>query len=97
MPRTTLPNICTKRRYESQPKRSLPVRATRPSTDRVVQAEVEDGVQHPRHRLARAGAHRDEQRVLGVAEPLAGLLLEPGERLVDLLVEPVGDAPSPRM
>ena len=35
-------------------------------------------------------AHRDEQRVVRVAEPLAGLLLEPRERLGDLLVEPVG-------
>ena len=38
----------------------------------VVQAEVEDGVHHARHRLAGAGAHRHEQRVLRVAEALAG-------------------------
>ena len=44
----------------------------------VVQAEVEDGVEHARHRLARARAHRDEQRVLRVAEPLAGAATRAG-------------------
>jgi hypothetical protein len=38
---------------------------------RVVEAEVEDGVHHARHRHARAGADRDEQRIGGVAELLA--------------------------
>ena len=47
----------------------------------LVEAEVEDGVHHARHRRARAGADGDEQRVLGVAELLAGRLLE----LVDVL------------
>ena len=57
----------------------------------VVEAEVQDGVEHARHRLARARAHRHQQRVLGVAELLARALLERRQRLVDLLVEPVGE------
>ena len=42
----------------------------------VVEAEVEDRVHHPGHRVAGAGADRHQQRVLQVAELLAGLLLE---------------------
>ena len=82
------------------PSRSARCRCARssPSTESSLRPEVEDRVHHPRHRLARAGAHRDEQRVVGVAEPLAGLLLEPRERLVDLLARgPSGNAPPPRM
>ena len=57
---------------------------------RRVQAEVEDRVHHPGHRDRRARADRDEQRVRGVAEALARLLLEPGDVLVDLRRKPVG-------
>src|SRR3712207_8058578 len=46
---------------------------------------VQDRVHHPRHRLARAAADRHEQRVVVVAEALAGLLLEVGEGGLDLL------------
>ena len=56
----------------------------------VVQAEVEDRVHHPRHRDGGARAHRDEQRVVGRAEALAGALLEPPDVLVDLGCKPVG-------
>jgi hypothetical protein len=42
----------------------------------VVEPEVQDGVHHPRHRELGAAAHRDQQRVLGVAEALSGSLLE---------------------
>ena len=56
----------------------------------VVQAQVEDRVHHAGHRLARARADRHEQRVVGVAELLAGVLLEPLERLGDLVLEAVG-------
>ena len=31
---------------------------------RVVEAEIEHGVHHARHRRARAGAHRDQQRIV---------------------------------
>ena len=55
----------------------------------VVQAEVQDRVHHPGHRDRGPGADRDEQRVVGVAEALAGLLLQRGDVLVDLGVEPV--------
>ena len=56
----------------------------------VVEPEVEDGVEHPGHRLAGAGADRDQQRVLVVAELLAGVLLQALERLGDLVGHAVG-------
>ena len=62
----------------------------------VVEAEVQDRVEHPRHRLPRARAHGDEQRVVRIAELLAGGGLEAGERVVDLLVEPVGQLAARR-
>ena len=55
----------------------------------VVEPEVEDRVHHPRHRVARAAAHGDQQRVLRIREPLAGLFLESCQRLVDGVVEPL--------
>jgi len=58
-----------------------------PLDDRVVHADVEDGVHHPRHRELRAGAAGDEERVGRIAEPLAGLPLEPRERRGLLLPE----------
>ncbi len=51
----------------------------------VVEPEVEDGVHHSRHRERRAGAHRDEQRVVRVAELLAHLGFELAHVLDDLL------------
>ena len=42
----------------------------------VVEPEVQDRVHHPGHRERRTGTHGDEQRVVGVAEQLAHLLLE---------------------
>ncbi len=53
----------------------------------VVEAEIEHGVHHARHRGARAGAHGDEQRVLGVAEHLAGQLADIVERLLNLRLQ----------
>ena len=51
----------------------------------VSEAEVEDGVHHPRHRERRAGADADEHRVLGVAELLvAEGLFHLGDGGVDL-------------
>ena len=38
----------------------------------VVEAEIEHGIHHARHRGARAGAHRHQQRIVLVAEGLAG-------------------------
>jgi hypothetical protein len=60
----------------------------------VVEAKIQDRVHHAGHRLARAGAHGDEQRVRGIAQALAGLLLQARQRLVDLLVEAVGNGPA---
>ena len=57
----------------------------------VVQAEVEDRVHHPGHRDRRSGADRDEQRILRIAELLAGLLFQRTDVRVDFLVEPVGE------
>jgi hypothetical protein len=53
----------------------------------VVQAEVQDRVHHAWHRLPRAAADTDEQRVVGVAQLLAGGFLEVLQRLGDLRLE----------
>src|SRR4029077_17034917 len=47
----------------------------------VVEPDVEDRVHHPRHRARRPRADGNGQRILGVAEPLSGLLLEPRDVL----------------
>ncbi len=56
----------------------------------LVEAEIEDGIHHPRHRGAGAGADRDEQRIGRVAEALAGNRLDLFEGGVDIGFEPVG-------
>ncbi len=56
----------------------------------VVETEVEDGVHHPRHRGSGAGAHRDQQRVLGVAEGLAHQLFDPRQVLGHFLAQAGG-------
>ena len=53
----------------------------------VVQAEVQDGVHHAGHGLTCAGTDGDQQRVLVVAEGLAGDLLE----ALDVLEDVSGD------
>ena len=58
---------------------------------RLVQAEVEDRVHHARHRRARAGTDAHEERVVLVAELLAGALLELLDVLEDLLLDVVAD------
>ena len=50
----------------------------------LVQAEVQDGVHHPGHRDSGSGAHRHEEWVARIAEPLARRLLEPSHVLRDL-------------
>ena len=42
----------------------------------VVEAEIEHGIHHAGHRHARAGAHRDQQRIRRVAEAQADRLLD---------------------
>ena len=53
----------------------------------VVETEVQDGVHHAGHRELGAGTDADEQRVAGVTEPAAHLLLQRGDLGGDLLVE----------
>ena len=48
-----------------------------------VEAEIEHRVHHARHRGARARAHGDEQRTLGIAEARAGELAHARERRFD--------------
>ncbi len=50
----------------------------------VVEAEVEHRIHHAGHRGARAGAHRDEQRIVGVAELAAGDARDVIERILHL-------------
>ncbi len=57
---------------------------------RVVEAEVEDGVHHPRHGDAGAGADRDEQGIGRVAEALAANALDMGEAFRHFGAEAVG-------
>ena len=61
--------------------------------DGLVEAEVEDRVHHARHRRARAGAHGDEERVLRVAELLAGGLLQLADVLLHLAHDVIADLP----
>ncbi|CEG08892.1 hypothetical protein BN961_02312 [Afipia felis] len=53
----------------------------------VVEAKVEDSVHHARHRGPRARAHRDQKRVLGIAELLADNLADGFQRLFDLRLQ----------
>jgi len=54
----------------------------------VVEPQVEDGVHHPRHRHARARTDRDEQRIGGVAECLAGDPLDMRDARGNILDQP---------
>jgi hypothetical protein len=58
---------------------------------RVVEAEVEHRVHHARHRRARAGTDRDEQRIGGVAECLAGDPLDMGDAVGDFGLHAIGE------
>ncbi len=57
---------------------------------RVVEAEIEHGVHHPRHGRARPRAHRHQQRIVAVAEGLAGDAADLGERGADLFLQVLG-------
>ncbi len=60
----------------------------------VIDSEVEDGVHHAGHRLAGAGADREEERILEVAEFLAHGLLDLGDIGLDLALERFGVSPA---
>ena len=68
----------------------VPGRGGEPLDGAIVEPQVEDRVEHPRHRFAGAAADRHQQRVLLVAEPLAGELLQPPQRGGDLILQPIG-------
>ena len=53
----------------------------------VVEAEIEHGIHHARHRGAAAGADRHQQRIFGIAERLAGQLADMVQRLLDLRLQ----------
>ena len=53
----------------------------------VVEAEIEHGVHHARHRGAPAGAHRYQQRIVRIAKSLAGDLADLVQRLFDLRLQ----------
>ncbi len=53
----------------------------------VVEAEIEHGIHHARHRGAAAGADRDQKRILRIAERLAGQFADMIERLLDLRLQ----------
>ncbi len=50
----------------------------------VVQPQVQHRIHHPRHGSPGAGTHRNQQRVLGIPEGLAGDLLDLGKRRLHL-------------
>ena len=62
----------------------------------IVQPEVEDRLHHPRHRHRRTRSHRHEQRVVRIAEALAGRLLESAHVLLDFLLQPRGRLTGPQ-
>jgi hypothetical protein len=53
----------------------------------IVEAEIEHGIHHARHRRARPRAHRNEQRIFLVAEFLPGDAADLGEGSVHLRLE----------
>lgn len=86
-PRTVLPNIWMRRRYESHANRSSPRLGCEADDGRVGEADVENRVHHAGHRELRAGADGYQQRVVGLAELLAHLLLEGVEVRTDLVAQ----------
>ena len=56
----------------------------------VIEAEVEDGIHHPRHRGARTGAHGNQKRFFGAAEPAPQRLFDLFQRPFDALLKPLG-------
>ena len=59
----------------------------------IVEADIEDGIHHPRHGDRRPGADRDEQGIPRVAEASPGQLFQLGHPRGDLLLQPLGVFP----
>ena len=53
----------------------------------IIQAKVQNRIHHPRHRHTRPGAHRNQQRVFGIAEPHAHFLFQPRHRAFNLFFQ----------
>ena len=53
----------------------------------VVEAEIEHGIHHARHRSAAARTHRDQKRILRIAKSLAGQFADMVQRLFDLRLQ----------
>jgi len=60
----------------------------------VVEPQVEHRIHHPRHRGAGAGAHRDQQRIAGIAKAGANPLLDPAQGGRDFFLQIGGIGPS---
>src|SRR4051812_1851222 len=56
----------------------------------IVEAKIEDRLHHSRHRDWRSGSYRDEQRIFGIAELLAGGLLQTRDITLDFGAKSVG-------
>ena len=52
----------------------------------IVEAQIQDGIHHPRHGKFRTGADADQQRIFGVAQLLADLRFEFFESFQNLIV-----------
>src|SRR6185503_1203683 len=63
----------------------------------IVESQIEDRVHHAGHRIAGAGAHRYEQRILEIAERLLRLLLDGGDARLHLSLQRRGIAPFVRV
>ena len=74
---------------ESQAKRASEVWRARPATASSPSPRSRPASSIPGIETRAPAADRDQERVVGGAEPLAGGALEPSERLIDLRLEPV--------
>ncbi len=63
----------------------------------VVKPQIQNGIHHPGHRHPRAGADRDEQRIGGVAEGLAGHVLNMRDAVGDFSADAVGEGLAVRI
>jgi hypothetical protein len=63
----------------------------------VVQPQIENGVHHAGHRKLRARTHRDQQRVLRVAESFAHPLLHHLELIAHLVHQIIGQSSAPHI
>ena len=65
--------------------------ASQPLDGDIVEAEVEDRLHHPRHGHRGAGPHRDQQRIVSIAEVLARRGLDAMQGILHLMLEALGE------